>query len=293
MEASAIEQFTWVGETRILGPAEILEVNSAGQQIRLRLAGSDDDLGVWAQIAIAAVDLEIHEGDEVLVIGENPRELYVIGVLGKAKIGSHTPKKLLLNGGTCAIAGTPEEQILRVFSGRNELLFEYDEAKHKARVNVDCGDLEFVAHNGNIAFSSGRDVLIQGKSVDISSASTISLKTANAAGELSATGVELRGPEVRVSAERGDIQIAETAVTGTRFLANYQEGKLIVDRFEAVLQILTEKAKNVFRSVEQLAQIRAGRIRTLVASTYFFKARKAFLKSDEDYKIKAEKIHLG
>jgi hypothetical protein len=291
MEASAIEQVTCVGENRILGPAEILQVDSAGKRVRLRLAGSDDDLGVWAQIAIAAADVEIHEGDQVLVIGENPSELYVIGVLGKARLVSHTPKKLLLNGGAYATAS--EEQTLRVFLGRNELLFEYDEARHKARINVECGDLEFVVNNGNIAFSSGRDVLIQGKSVEISSASTISLNTANAAGELSARGVELRGPELRVSAKCGDIQIAETALTGTRFLANYRQGKVVVDRLEVVLQTLIEKAKNVFRTVEQLAQTKAGRLRTLVDSTYFFKAKRAFVKSDEDYKIKAEKVHLG
>jgi len=293
MDASDIEQFTWVGEARILGSAEILEVDSAGQRVRLRLAGSDDDLGIWAQIAIAAADVEIHEKDQVLVIGESPSELYVIGVLGKTKIVSSTPKKLLLKGGTYATGGTPpEEQILRVFSGRNELLFEYDETKHKARVNVD-GDLEFVANNGNIAFSSGRDVLIQGKSVEIASASTISLQTANAAGEFSARGVELRGPEVRVSAEQGDIQIGATAVTGTRFLVNCREGKVVADRFEVVLQTLIEKAKNIFRTVEQLAQTKAGRLRTLVDSTYFFKAKKAFVKAEEDYKIKAEKVHLG
>lgn len=96
-----------------------------------------------------------------------------------------------------------------------------------------------------------------------------------------------------MSAERGNIQIAEAALTGSRFLANFREGKLIVNRFESAFQTLTEKARNAFRTVEQLTQLRAARIRTLVESTYFFRARKAFIKSEEDYKIRAGKIHLG
>ena len=39
--------------------------------------------------------------------------------------------------------------------------------------------------------------------------------------------------------------------------------------------------------------LRTGRLRTLVDSTFHFKARKAFLKSEQDFKIKAEKIDLG
>ena len=56
---------------------------------------------------------------------------------------------------------------------------------------------------------------------------------------------------------------------------------------------MIEKARNVYRTVEQLSQLKAGRVRTLVASTFFFRTRKAFIHSEEDYKIKAEKIHLG
>jgi len=69
--------------------------------------------------------------------------------------------------------------------------------------------------------------------------------------------------------------------------------RLTAARLETVVDSLVEKAKNVYRTVEQLSQLRAGRMRTLVRSTFHFKARRAFLKSEKDYKINAEKIHLG
>jgi len=263
MAASSIEELMCLNENRILGPAEILQVDVRGQRVRLRLVGSDDDLGVWAQIAIAAAEIAIDVGDRVLVIGENPRDLYVIGVLQATRISSHSPARLVSKGGAYAtVAPSPEEQTLRVFSGCNELLFEYDEVKHSARINVECGDLEFVTRNGDIVFSSARDVLIQGASI-------------------------------RLSGERGEVQLEETTISGTRLLAHYKEARFISDRCEAAFHTLTEKVRYAFRVVEQLAQTKAGRIRTLVDSTYFFKAKRAFVKADEDYKIRAEKIHLG
>jgi hypothetical protein len=228
----AMEQFSCMTENRLLGPADILEVDRAGARARLRLAGSEDDIGVWAQIAITDSAVQLGEGDQALVIGNDPWNLYVIGLLNR-KPG--VPKLSLQDGAYAAAAGPQAAKTLQVFSARNELLFEYDEANHKARVHVACGDIEFIARTGNIAFSAGREVIISGQSA-----------------------VKIETP-----------------------------------RLQVLVQTLMEKAKNIFRTVEQLSQIKAGRIRTLVDETYFFKAKKAFIKSDEDYKINAEKIHLG
>jgi len=298
MQVSA-EQFTCLTENRLLGPAEILEVDSEEQRVRLRLAGSEDDVGVWARIAIAA-DCELDAGDRVLVIGDGPCDLYVIGLLRRRKPAQSALKKLSLERGAyAAVAGPREEQTLRVFSGENELLFEYDELKRRARVNIDCGDLEFVAGSGNIILSSARDVLIQGRSVGISSPSGIRLETTDAGGECQASvslqnrRIEMRAPEVSASAERGDVRIAEASLTGTRILARYREAKISVGRLETLAETLIEKAKNVYRTVEELSQLKTGRLRTLVDSTFFFKSKRAFVNSEEDYKIKAEKIHLG
>ena len=229
MSDSVIEQFNCIGANRYLGPAEILEVDLAERRVRLRLGGSEDDIGVWARIAIASADLEICEHDQALVICDDPRELYVIGILRKAKDTAGSPKKVAHSRGAVATAsGLPNEQPLRVFSSRNELLFEYDEANHRARVNVESGDLEFVTRNGNITFTAEHDVLVQGQSVCLCSVPTDKLDPKCASGEPSSRGIEIRGPALRVSAERGNIQIAEAALTGSRFLANFREGKLIV-----------------------------------------------------------------
>ena len=293
------DQCAWLTGTRILGPAQVQEVDTEGNRVRLRLAGSDDDLGVWARVAMTGCH-ELARGDTALVIGEDPGDLYVIGLLNKRQGSTSPSQRLTLSGGAYAqAAGMQGEQTIRVFSRQNELLFEYDEENRSARVNMSSGDLEFVAQNGNIAFRSGREIAMHGQAVRITSPATVRLGITDAIGKICSAlilhprGMKLSSPEVGILAERGDFAVDEAVYTGSRFLGRIGCVKLIADRLETMAESMIEKARNVYRTVEQLSQLKAGRVRTLVASTFFFRTRKAFLHSEEDYKIKAEKIHLG
>ncbi|MDH4267415.1 MAG: DUF3540 domain-containing protein [Deltaproteobacteria bacterium] len=259
---NVVTKYGWMTETRYLGPAQVLEVDETENRVLLSLAGLPEGNEAWAQVALAGFP-ELTPGDTALVIGEDLSALYVIGLLNRKETSAGASKKIALSGGTYATTtGPPWTQKLRILSNRNELLFEYDEETNKARVNLESGDLEFVTHNGNISFTSGREILLQGQSVG-------------------------------VRAQRGDFQVEETTYTGKKLLGKIDGVKLIAERIETAAQSLIEKAKNVYRTVEQLSQLKTGRMRTLVNSTFHFKAKKAFLKAEEDYKIKAEKIHLG
>jgi len=68
---------------------------------------------------------------------------------------------------------------------------------------------------------------------------------------------------------------------------------MILGRLETTTDTLIENAKNVYRNVKELTQLRTGRSRTLVDETYQLNADKVLLKSENDVKVKAEKIHLG
>ncbi len=54
-----------------------------------------------------------------------------------------------------------------------------------------------------------------------------------------------------------------------------------------------ERARNVYRSVKELTQLRTGRLRTLVEGTSWMLAGRVAHRATTDYKIDAEKIHLG
>ncbi len=108
---------------------------------------------------------------------------------------------------------------------------------------------------------------------------------------------------LELSTENGDIELrsARTVRIGGRAIEmnsnalriKAASARWIVNRLETLAETLFEKARNSYRTVEQLMQLRSGRMRTLVDQTYQFKSHKAFLKSEEDFKIKGEKIHLG
>jgi len=70
-------------------------------------------------------------------------------------------------------------------------------------------------------------------------------------------------------------------------------GEMFLGRLETTTETLIENAKNVYRSVKELSQLRSGRVRTLVDETYQLNANKVLTKSETDFKVKAEKIHLG
>ena len=67
----------------------------------------------------------------------------------------------------------------------------------------------------------------------------------------------------------------------------------VFGRWETTTGTLIENAKNVYRSVKELSQLRSRRLRTLVDETHQLNANKILVKSENDVKIKAEKIHLG
>ncbi len=190
-------------------------------------------------------------------------------------------------------------QALRVYSRRNELIFEYDPENEKARVMVEKGDLELATREGDIRLNSARDILMEGQRVELVGRSGLRMAVQDAVGlvqsalSLDPQRLGLRSAELNVTAKRAELSLADLRYLGQRVQATVQRGKLMAEKLETVAQTIVEKAKNTYRTVEELSQLKSGRLRTLVAGSLHIKAKKSILKSDEDFKIKAEKIHLG
>jgi hypothetical protein len=253
----------------------------------------------WARMAIPGFH-ELSGDDTALVMGEHIDELYVIGLLNRKGDTVASSERLSLSGGTYAEAtGSPGSQTLQVFSGGHELLFEYDEENGKARIHMESGDLEFVAKKGNIAFTAGRDIMFHGRSIGVTGCSGILLGIMDAVGQIRSAftlqpqKMNLNSPELDVSAQQGKIRIDEAGYIFKKLSGTIGCARLVAERLETAAQTVIEKAKNVYKTVEQLSQLKAGRMRTLVNSSLHLKARKIFLKSEDACKIRADKIHLG
>ncbi|MBN2243180.1 MAG: DUF3540 domain-containing protein [Acidobacteria bacterium] len=115
--------------------------------------------------------------------------------------------------------------------------------------------------------------------------------------------VNISRGSLELSTEDGDIELRsarDVRIGGRAIEMNSHQiqikaasARWILEHMETLAGTVVEKARNAYRTVEQLTQLKTGRLRTLVDQTCQFKSRKAFFKSDEDFKIKGEKIHLG
>jgi hypothetical protein len=76
----------------------------------------------------------------------------------------------------------------------------------------------------------------------------------------------------------------ETAVTKARHLVGVVEV-----RAERIL----EQAKNVYREVEELSQLRAARVRTVATGTFSVLSKRATVKAEADLALMGDKIHLA
>lgn len=283
------------------GPACVIGLADSEGLFRIRLLEFNETLEISARITLPLIDtLEI--GDEVLVTGDVYREVYVLGLL--TSINSHQKKpesnKLDMGNGAYAVLDpTSATPVLQLFSKRNELLLQYDPESEKARINIESGDLEFMTQNGNIVLNSANNIQLKGRNIELAGESGVQLGVIDSLGQLAssfsldACKASINSAKVRVTAQLGEFQLKETSLVGAKFRGAVEDSQLIVGQLSTVANTVTEKAKNVYRTVEHLSQLKTGRMRTLVESTFHLKAKKTMMKSQEDFKVNADKIHLG
>ena len=245
---AAVELLPALNGIPYFGSATVTDFNDANGIVQVKALLMGAERVVSARLAVQQ-PTTLSVKDNVLIAGNSIGELYVIGIVSRFAHSRMT--KLTSASGACAIMNQSEasgHETIQVYSKRNELLFEYDPEKERARINVRKGNLDLSTEDGDICINSANDVRINGDAIYMDS---------------------------------------------NKLTANVGYAKFMFDRLETAVDTLVEQAKNVYRTVAQLTQLRTGRMRTLVDETYQFKADKVFMKSEDDFKIKGEKIHLG
>lgn len=286
--------------TRYFGPAKVLEADHAEGIARVMLTDHPEPQVTWARLAVQPATA-ISDQDEVLVAGNHVDDLYVIARLGAAQpVPGLAPSSRIDTGGAYAqLDRSDSSQTLGVYSKRGELIFEYDPVADKARVVMETGDIEFVTRQGDISLLSARGVRVVGQTVDVVGRSSVRMAVMHTAAGLRSLlslgrgRARLSAEELNVTARNGDVQIDEARYTGHKLLGRVTSARWVADRVETVAGSIVEKAKNVYRTVERLSQLRAGRVRTKVDSSYHLKADQAFMKTKGDFKVDGRQIHLG
>jgi hypothetical protein len=94
-----------------------------------------------------------------------------------------------------------------------------------------------------------------------------------------------------VNVETGDLEFVTRK--GSIAFHSAQKISFVAHRLETLADTVVSKARNVYRTVEELTQLQTGRLRMLVKGSCHLKARDAFLKAEQDFKVDGDQIHLG
>jgi hypothetical protein len=289
------------------GPARVLGNGLLEDDVSVRLADGRSDEPVFARIANPGLG-ELCAGDTVLVTLGEDGEAYVIGLLSHTRESApHAASQSLeLPGGArvevaveSKAEGESDEATVRLFTRQGELVLEWDPMTERTRVCVPTGDLEFATERGGIRFDSAEDIRMNARTVSLSGSDRVELGVKDAAGQLVASlrmasrRLRLQGGEVNIDAGRARVQAAELSCTSDTFSAQAKSAKLHVGRLEQIADQVLQRANDVYSTVANLSQLQAGRVRTLVDSTWWMKSKRSYVRSGEDFTLDADKIHLG
>lgn len=279
--------------TPYTGPARVLEATGTSSDI-LRVLLPGETTARDAVIALpTAVPLAV--GSQVLVTGGGPEEeVWVIGILDAPE------RRLTIGGGaSAAVVAAEDREILEVRDAEGGVLFQYDPTRGVTRVQVLDGDLELLAPMGEVTIAAGGGLHLQGRSIQLRTLSSVRILVQDLASRvLGSLGIGRRGLEVKTAAV--NVETGESRLISTRTRIRADQASLDAERVrtrartvEVEAESLVERVGTLTRWVRDLAQLRAGRLRSIVAGSWISRSGRADLRSKETFKVDGDRIHLG
>jgi Protein of unknown function (DUF3540) len=265
----------------------------------LRIRRAEDTADSYARMALYPRPL-MAPGDKVLTMTDAGGQTYIVGILACRNEGRQSSDKIRLSDGSVArIEGIPDNESLKFYSSKNELLIDYQSKTGTIKVHAPSGNLEFSAAKGSIAFHSAMDIRLNGNHVALNARHDLHMGVQDPNGgagpriSMKTRKMDLTTPVLDLTAQRAQLFLQETQIAGKKMMGRIGDVRFIARKIESVADTVMAKAKNMYRTISELSQLKAGRQRTLIEKTSHMKAQKTIMKSEQDFKVKAEKIHLG
>ncbi len=278
-------------------PAEVLRVTDDGK-IKIRFPDDPAEREFCATAAMGYGQVA-QIGQQVLIAGQDAQCLYAIGIIPGSQNPAPVEKRPLPGGGYAEISNADTQPYVRIFSPENNLVLEYNPHSRQTRIHADTGGLELVAPDGDMVFRAGKQIRLEADSVAIQAGRAVdvgiihALKGALSQLRLRSDTAKLKSPEVHVAAEKFNLAADRTAVKSSSLTGDLENIKVTSNRTELITETLISRCKNVYQSVEELCQLCSGRLRMIIKSTWHSRSQNTYLNTQEDFKVKADQIHLG
>lgn len=273
-----------------LRPGEITGVHGDGR-VSVATAGQDE---LEARLAVAGA-YEPHAGDRVLVAEADDGRHYVLGVVGALReVGEEATDEPPVE-----VTERDGVRVVRLYDADRRLLFEHLPDERRSVVHAPAGTLTLRADAGDVEIDAARRVRIRGEEgVELLSPRHVSLG-AERDGAEDGSRLDLRRGEAQIDSPllRGQVDRAELLADHTSVTARVSDTVADLLRTRAGVvdtqaRRVLERAREVFRDVEQLAQTRAGRVRMVAESTFRVLGDRATFKARRDMKLKGKRIYL-
>jgi hypothetical protein len=193
------------------------------------------------------------------------------------------------SGASVALTTGLEGERLELRDARDRVLVRFDPATGCAEVWAPTGDLALRTRGkleldgaAGVSIRSAEHVRVEAN--DGRHASTLRVEPGKA---------ELRAGALILAAETASLVFGDVRSRLARLRSTIGDATLSATRLESTAERVFERAKSVFRTVEDVHQLVAGRSRTLVDGGFELRARHASIDAQDDVKIDGKRIHLG
>ncbi|WP_434047033.1 MULTISPECIES: DUF3540 domain-containing protein [Sorangium] len=271
--------------------ATLVDMEDAARAVvRLVRPGAPGVEGATARARLALPGYQPTPGDRVLVSKHaTTSDFYIVGVL----LAARGPVLQTAEGATASAEGST----IAIRDASGAVAVTYDAATGAARVAAPAGDLTLAAPRGKVVVEAATDVELRARR-DVRHRA--GRRVASEAGEGGEPGLVVERAAVRVAAaavdvtsERASLHATEATVLAERIATTAAHIAATAGRMEIQAERLIERAKDAYRDVDGLLQIRARRARSLIREAYQLVSERTSMVSKKETSIDGERVLLG
>lgn len=239
-------------------------------------------------------------GDTVLVAMADGAH-YVVGVL-RALRGVDAEQRSVEregaeritaeDGSSAALEQDEDGPVWRLRDPDDRLVFEHRPGRSVVYVREDLS----LSAGGDVELSAAGEVRIHGgERVALGSDGPVELRSEGGASALALDGdrTSVSAGHVAMEAQRADVKVADANVVAKVLRTVAERVRERADVVERTAGRVVERAREVFRDVEELSQTRAGRLKLVAETALTILGTSTMVKAREEVKVTGEKIYLG
>lgn len=188
---------------------------------------------------------------------------------------------------------------LEVYDSQDQLMFRFDPLTGGATLNVPKGNLSLNCEQGDIELNAAGAVRTSCRDFDVLATKRVSIALVEGVKKCLSRllfrggSIETKSSDVCIRAKNTKIESQETSIRGHRYDVKSDAIKMKSTRQAIETDVLEESSIRRMQKTESVSEIKAGRVRTIVSGLLQYRAKKAMMSAEGDYKINGEKIHLG